>query len=383
MSGTEITGLELLAALVSGRVDAREVITRPEPGQRSLLIRQAVQHKLGPQLYHVLRQAGVFEQLDPQSQAALSTTYYQAASANQLALEAVLTWTELFAGAAIDAVWLKGVPLCLTVYADPALRPFSDIDVIVPANQLSQALQLVKEQTGVAPALMSMSEDKHASLRTGPHQQVLMELHWSLIGGPSSTLAPDVAWFLSQRDTIPFRNTNIQALLPEAHLLYLCAHAQLGHGEAQSPMLRYFDMSLLLQHYEQFDWQLFVNQAIRFNWAYAVARALQIVVRLFDVPVPTELFSTLESGRSLNDNATFPDRRSVVQNRWESVYTYSLTLNWRARIRFLYRVIFPPRSYMAWRYNVNRQWQVPFYYPYRWSRGAQEAIRAIAKHLRA
>jgi len=121
------------------------------------------------------------------------------AASNLLTIAEAESWAGQFTEAGITAVWLKGVPLSLSVYPDPAVRPMGDIDLLVPCAQLRQALALVESKTGSAPATLAEDSAMHAVFQVGGDGQVRMELQWSLLDVAGSRLGADVGWFLGQQ----------------------------------------------------------------------------------------------------------------------------------------------------------------------------------------
>ncbi|MCX7670614.1 MAG: nucleotidyltransferase family protein, partial [Anaerolineae bacterium] len=61
--------------------------------------------------------------------------------------DVVVTLTD----AGITPILLKGAALTQTVYADPALRPMTDLDLLVQREQVADALRVLAAQ-GYAPA---------------------------------------------------------------------------------------------------------------------------------------------------------------------------------------------------------------------------------------
>lgn len=340
----------------------------------------ALQHGLGPMLYHVLRKSNVLHLLRPSTLTTLRSYYFRSTTWSLLAHKQVEVWTKQFAESDIVAVWIKGVPLSLAVFPSPELRPMSDIDVLVPMGQLHQALALVKSKTGRAPIMKH--DIGQAICQLGPGKDVKMDLHWSLIDAPDSSAAAEVDWFLAQRDPLLSRTARLLTLRPEAHLLYLCAHAQIQHNEKQFRLLRYFDLHRLIANSPSFDWQIVINQAIAFGWAYAVERALMIAQRFFATSLPNGVLMELRQWRTTHRDAPSGSCRQMPANRWERTLVRFANRSWLAKLRLAFRLAFPSLAYMRWRYDVNAVWMLPLYYPYRWLDACGEVVRTVGKRMR-
>ena len=85
-------------------------------------------------------------------------------------------------------------------------------------------------------------------------------------------------------------------LQPEAHLLYLCAHDLLHHGEKFTNLRQYLDLHLLITK-ETLDWDVITEQAAVLRWTYAVERALTLTSELYNTPVPAPVIPHLRALR--------------------------------------------------------------------------------------
>jgi hypothetical protein len=336
---------------------------------------------LAPYVFHRLRKEGLESLVATQIWTSLRNECLRVAGQNLLAHAAAGEWARRFAADGITAVWLKGIPLSLTVYPDSSLRPMGDIDLLVRRRQLPQVLALLRLATGHEPATLAEDSAMHAVVQVGQAELIKMEVHWSLIDAPISSLAGDVEWFLEQQQAISGDGVGLLTLRPEAHLLYLCAHAEIAHGEGQFRLLRYLDLHLLIDQTPGLDWQIVVNQAVVFGWTYAVERALGITQRWFATRLPEHLLAELRARRPNHEDVSAVLRRQVPANRWEGTLNRFASMNWSARLRLAGQLIFPPPAYMRWRYRTKQPWRVVLCYPYRWWDVASEIFRTAWKRL--
>lgn len=373
MNSPQHAALDQLCRLVTGQVAPSAAPPQAWPA----IVALAEQHGLAPMLYAVLQAAGELDSLAAQEQDRLRDAAIRAAALTQLALAEALAWAQHFAAAGITALWIKGVALSLSVYASPALRPMGDIDVLVPFNQRDAALALLCEVSGHRAASLAADNSMHATFRLGAGDQVVLELHWSLLDAPISQLAADIGWFLRQVQPLTVNDTELQTLAPEAHLLYLAAHAVLQHGEAEFRLLRYFDLHRLITQTPRLDWRQVIDQAVVFHWTYAVARALTITQACFVTPLPADLLDELRRCRPANEDISHVVRRQQPGNRWQATVHRFAAMSWPARTRLALGLAFPSPAYMRWRYQLPHAWQVVFYYPYRWLDVAREIGKTL------
>lgn len=356
--------VEQLAGLISGRVQFSAIA----PTQYPVLAELAVHQGLGPLLYWTAKQADV------------DTTTLQPAkaAAQKAAIHAVLlarTLVEVntaLTQAHIPSLWLKGTALAQIAYPQPELRPMGDLDVLVPYEQRQEALRIV-QALGYhdSPDFISVygqvaTPEKlshHYHLTGGVGDQIILELHYRLLGNARQLLPMEqLAWFWGQTQQVN-KPTPFTTLKPEAHLLFLCAHALLQHGEADFFLQRFYDIHLLVST-STLDWALITTQAAALDWSGAVARGLELARQYFDTPVPPAVITQLgqQTGRDAQ-------RLAIMQGpgaRGESFVGQLTGLPLREKLRTGCRVGLPSRAYMRQRYNIPAGCWVAPYYLYRW-----------------
>ena len=336
---------------------------------------------LAPFTFYRLREARVDGQLEAQIWASLRREYQLVSGFNLLAHAAAEEWASRYAANDVTCVWFKGIPLSLTIYPTPGVRPMGDIDLLVPRLQLPKALALVRTATGQEPGTLAEDSAMHAVARVGPARLVTMEIHWSLLDISSSSIAGDVGWFLGQQQVISGDGVALLTLRPEAHLLYLCAHAEISHGEGQFRLLRYLDLHQLITRTPALNWQTVVDQAVAFGWTFAVERALGITQHWFATPLPEHLLSELRTRRPNHEDISAVLRRQAPANRWEITLNRFAAMSWGVRLRLAKQLVFPPPAYMRQHYGIKQPWRVALYYPYRWWDAASEVFRTARKRL--
>jgi hypothetical protein len=141
---------------------------------------------------------------------------------------------QALAGAGIPCCILKGLDFAKRLYPSPALRPFRDVDLLVPRDAYRDADQIIRSlgYKALGPERKYAADDygQISYLARGAEQWSL-ELHWNLINSPSQRRRCSLAWedldFLSQ----PFAaaNGHVHQLTPTSLLLLASVHACVGH----------------------------------------------------------------------------------------------------------------------------------------------------------
>lgn len=174
------------------------------------------------------------------------------------------TLLNAFEAAGISVVALKGPALAEMLYADPALRPCSDLDFLVMPDRIDDALRVLAAQgyrlaphfNGLSATTLQMI-DCEVRLR-GPRIDV--DLHWA-IAPPGHILSFDPALLWRERRV----ETRFPVLSPEATLLFLCAH---GAKHAWSRLIWLSDVARLAS--TEIDWELALSLAAEARCAPAM-----------------------------------------------------------------------------------------------------------------
>jgi hypothetical protein len=382
MKRDRTVALVWLSKLVSLQWELRDI----PPALHAEVIDLAVRHGLAPMLLYTARQAGEDTTADAVWQP-LEQAARHAAARCVLLSTACKAIAQALGSAGIPALWVKGFALAHTIYPQPALRPMTDLDVLVPYEQREAALQAVRalgyhfyKDDGLLVDTgddIFLSTSHHFYLVGGPADTVALELHSRLLSATDDLLPLDrLGWFWAQSQRIETAAGSVLTLGPEAHLLYLCAHTVLQHGEADLYLLRHFDLHLLVG-YKPLDWQLVVDQAAALKWTYAVERAVGLAAQLFGTPLPHDLLHQLRARRPADEDLERVARLGQPGARWERAQMRLAALPAGDRVRLAVRSIAPPAAYMRQRYAIRAGRPVWPYYLYRWFYQGREILRAL------
>jgi len=293
----------------------------------------------------------------------------------------------------ISLVLLKGAALANTVYPSIALRPMTDIDLLLRREHLESAVEALRSigYRDVAPEMTpGLSRKTHfqVALKGGPRGYVITELHWSLVGGEGDWRSPDLDWFWAE--TEPWHmleesgksGTPLSALQlrPTAHLLYLAAHLMLQHGGARARLLWEYDIHLLLTQCERrLDWEELRHRARELRWAPALRAALARSHENFGTPLPEGFLRDLETDEDDRSRSLVQSKNHPVQTRAIATWSYLRTLNWRTRLQRARSALWPTAAYVRWRYRPRPKCLWPLCYPYRWLRFACDSAVTLAR----
>jgi len=180
----------------------------------------------------------------------------------------------------IDARVYKGVSSALAFYAEPGMRTYSDIDLIVRADQLDDLVEVL----GAAGAT-----------RLGPNRWSAFQLigGWeidpqeSLRDGPFGASIP-VQELFETTPTLQVAETEIPTLTDAALILAACYHAILPGDLRRLVPLR--DVAEMLLS-DRFDADTVLEHADRWQGSIVVATAVRAAADMFEMAPTTPLLS--------------------------------------------------------------------------------------------
>ncbi|NDQ56904.1 MAG: nucleotidyltransferase family protein [Acidipila sp.] len=220
---------DLLVSMVTGRYDPAVFRKADWP---ALTVAAARLGMLG----HLARRAEEFSLAGvPGSSLAACVEAWRGQTAfNLLLAHTEKDWLGVLAARGITAIPLKGVSLSRILYRSPAVRSTTDVDLLVPAAQMSTAAEIFEERgyrSALPRALLSRraflshtdehtAETVYVAERGGIPVQV--ELHWKILPLQEKTIWNSLVEYDAEGGAV-------RGLSQAPYLLYLCAHLA-GHG---------------------------------------------------------------------------------------------------------------------------------------------------------
>jgi hypothetical protein len=196
----------------------------------------------------------------------------------------LLELLDAFKAAGIAALPLKGPVLAEWLYSDPALRPFSDLDILIRPADVPAALLLL-EQNGylLAPHMAGLSARTLASLhceatvrRRGGAQ---VDIHWDTAPADYPfRFDPEILWRSQCARTVDGRT--VAGLEPESLLLFLCVH---GTKHMWSRLMWLGDVARLAR--EIHDWDAALGLAREAGCLRPVLTGLLLAHELLEAPI--------------------------------------------------------------------------------------------------
>jgi hypothetical protein len=275
-----------------------------------------------------------------------------------------------FNEADIEAIVLKGV-MMEGIYP-PGLRPFTDMDILIHREKLSQVIEILcgLGYRPYAPQLRPGAEDFQGAVNYVRAEAftIMIEPHWTL-GPPypySGRIEIEGLWQRAKKANIAGINTLV--LSPEDSLLHSCLHLfqHCQNGWLASSC----DIAELIHHYEdRLDWALFLSGVFEFKIYLPVQYSLEKTFALFKPPIPSFVLEQLHAYKpSRFERWVFASLTSPrdKDGGGTAILARLLTMPGATlRLRYLWAHLFPGRKFMIKRYPALHPKLMAFYYLYR------------------
>ena len=238
-------------------------------------------YRLLPLLQNRLRAFGVSDDFSGRCKGVYRRSWFE----NNLLFVRVAKVIEQLSVLGIPTMLLKGAPLAMIYYPEPATRPMSDIDLAVRAADADRAMSAVakmpewRRRTAVAPDLERLY--KHSATFVGERMQ--LDLHWHCLWETRTTAAN--AWFWD--NATPFDFQGVATLRPSATALLFSIVVHGMRCNPASPVRWVADAARILQHdAEPIDWDDLIAFATCQRLTNRLGLGLDYLRRRFGLPIP-------------------------------------------------------------------------------------------------
>ncbi len=296
----------------------------------------------------------------------LEKDYYLSATKNALIFEELKKVLGLFNQRKIQVIVMKGAALAETAYGNLALRPMSDVDLLVKKENLHQIDELLKK-LGYSPADRSVDDVDFTSTylttldyRNPAKNSPSFHIHWHFVNStiPNESyigyIKMDDVWRDAVRTNIADIETWVMA--PHHLLIHLSEHAlRVTHSLSR---LSYFcDIDRAINYYgKDLDWNLLIQDSLRFNLSKMVYTTLYFSHYFIKAKVPEDVLLKLRPERFGIPEKIF--MRKAAENKRTPGMSYLIHLSMNKglakKLKFVGRTLFPPKDILAQRSYISR-----------------------------
>lgn len=293
----------------------RDPVAPADAGQLdwARIVEATITNRAQTLVHGFLQRGGLLEQLPDETRASLQEKVDEIAETAATMAEPLCRYLRLAAEAGVDTVVMKGLSVSMGVYGDPAIRPGSDIDLLVRETQLGGSLAVLGEM-GFGRWWPKLMEDGYYArhhlhqLRCDPEIEVWVEVHWTL-DHPYTLLTMDMDALMDRTSSgellgAPVRDLSLPDLLLSLsvhlvkHAVYLPSvldRPDLARIILADGMLVYFmDVAEAIKlHSSEIDWDLCVRLAKEWGAVNILGAVLRACAEFLEAPVPAGVLESL------------------------------------------------------------------------------------------
>lgn len=288
----------LLCDCLSGRKIPEARLETLSPRDGVSLVDWALRFRVGGLFYREIKSCNFPTELIPvDARNRLREAYRNVATMNTSLFVDASRVLRCLADNQLPVIALKGLSLAQYIYGDIALRPMSDMDLLVKEEDLVRAgrILLTLGYRQYYPAWESMLK-----LRTFQHlppfmnqNGAMIELHWNIVT-PDSPIKVDLDGLWARACLIKVDDVEVRALSPEDLFLHLCIHA-CSHLQTGVGLLPLCDLAGLMRtSANRIDWQIVIERAARWGGHKCVYLMLLLVRELLGAAAPDSIMSAIE-----------------------------------------------------------------------------------------
>ena len=353
----------LLCDFLSGRKIPDARLEKLSPSDWESLVVLALRLNVGGVFYREIKSRNIPTELIPVDvRNRLRDAYRNYATWNTSLFFSASKVLKSLADNRLPVIALKGLSLAKNIYGDIALRPMSDIDLLVKKEDLVRAsrilLTLGYEQD--FPAWENALKIFHHLPPFTNKNGAMIELHWNIVT-PDNPIKVDLDGLWERACLIIINNVEVLAFSPEDLFLHLCIHACV-HLPIGLSLIHLCDIAGLIKtSADKIDWPVVIERAARWGGQNCVYLMLLLVRELLGVAPPDKIMSEIKPDdyRSvfldevLEQIFDLSPLSQLMRTRIGSLLKIKKAKGMKGKVLALFKKAFPSREYLTRQYSVS------------------------------
>jgi hypothetical protein len=280
------------------------------------------------------------------------------------------------AAGGVEALVLKGTALAYDLYAAPELRPRSDTDLLIARDDLPK-LREVMVALGFEEHLSSGDEHglRQAVFTRAPG--MVYDVHWSATNVPAFDAVLRYEDLRKRSLPLPPLGPYARGLSHVDALLLACIH-RVAHHHDSDRLIWLMDIELLRTRMSRSEHERFWRIAAEGRVVGVCDRSIAAT----DAWLSTGRHDLAEEFLSEEERTRDEPSRAFLDRdiTHGGVMASSLrALPWRARVKRLWQLAFPPAEFIRQRFGARHPLLLPWWYVYRGVRGLARLFRKAGR----
>lgn len=285
--------------------------------------------------------------------------------------------------AGIPAIVLKGIYLAEAVYANIALRPMKDADILVRQHDIGRVEELLSARGFDPPEHPRIRG--HREFRVALHRPggASIEVHW-ILDKPGSPFLIDHEGLWDRARPASICGAQALCLCPEDLLLHLCWQAMVNK-QLKKGLYPFFDMHAVINCFgDRLDWDAFVLRAQQWRLSNCVYGALALTQDFFGSNIPPRVLAGLQGPETHPEIIGYARDLVFSPPAFSSKFLQLASLpSLREKLLLLKQVLFPWRHTIIKKYRLRPHTRLAIlYYPAYWTYLAVKYAALVLKMIR-
>jgi hypothetical protein len=282
------------------------------------------------------------------------------------------------AGVQVHPILFKGAALAYSHYSDPSLRPRADADLLIDDALIASASKVL-ETLGYARAPFTAGElvmYQVPYVKTDPKGvQYALDVHWKVSNPQVFADVLTSAELEAQSVAIPALGNTIRGAGPVHALILACVHRAAHHSDEER-LIWLYDIHLIAERLDTAEQALCIELVRAKQLTAVCADALAAAARSFHGAVTADIAARLaQGGSSIKEPSAIYAGGGM--RKIDILRSDLAALSWSKRLKLLKEHLLPPPEYMRQVYGVSSRGLLPFYYAWRFARGATAWWRGV------
>ncbi len=334
-----------------------------------IALRLASRHKVLPLVHRRLEPlrdqlpSGVWERLHD--------AFLRNAARNEAWIEVLRRLREAFASRGVPWMVFRGPVSAVTLYGDPAMRQFADLDLLIHPADISRAITILQAQGFQTQLRLGDAQlSAYISFRSDllflrMADNLCVDLHWQILP-PAFAFAREEELLWKRAGAVDLRGVELRTLADTDLLLFMCIHA-IRHSWEYLALVS--DLAEFMRA-RAIDWDAVLRQAEERGKKRILLSAVLLAGETAGAPMPGEVEQKARSCPGVEqlvfDGKRFlREERAGAERKWR--YPWRALERGSDRLRLLADLAFTPTGVEVEMLRLPRSLR-PLYYPLRWGR---------------
>ncbi|PYS98219.1 MAG: hypothetical protein DMF63_16315 [Acidobacteria bacterium] len=190
----------------------------------------------------------------------------------------------------VAAILLKGGAVGTMYYESAALRPMSDIDLLIKPEDFAKATEVLSEagwDLQCNNPKLALQVINSCDFKNSAGEE--LDIHWRLMRDCWNADKNDLFW--SGAVELEYKSLRTKTLCTTDHLFHVCCHG--ARQNSLSPIRWVADAIMILRSHNEVDWQRLYRLGKLYRLSLTLFHALAYLKEGFDAPIPEEYFKSI------------------------------------------------------------------------------------------